>query len=81
MAAGLSSAGDRRSLSLADTLTSASVAIFPQGAMTSLDIDAGLQVPAAHPFPAGNAYVFSRAMQLNEASQAPAGAVDEASCR
>ncbi len=53
---------------------------FPPGAMTSLDVEAGLVVPAANQFRAGNAYVFSQAVQLNYVNQAPDGAVDDASC-
>jgi hypothetical protein len=53
---------------------------FPPGAMTSLQPDAGLTVPAANEFMAGKAYVFSQAVQLNFANRAPEGGVDEASC-
>jgi hypothetical protein len=53
---------------------------FPAGAMTSLDLDAGLTVPAANQFTAGNAYVYSQAVQLNYVAPAPDGGVDEASC-
>lgn len=52
----------------------------PPGAMTSLDVEAGLVVPAANEFRAGNAYVFSQSVQLNYVNQAPDGAVDDASC-
>ncbi len=53
---------------------------FPPGAMTSLDPDAGLTIPAANEFTAGNAYVVSQAVKLNYVSPAPDGGVDEASC-
>jgi hypothetical protein len=53
---------------------------FPPGAMTSLEPDAGLTVPAANQFTAGSAYVFTQAVQLNFANRAPDGGVDEASC-
>jgi hypothetical protein len=53
---------------------------FPPGAMTSLDTDAGLTIPAANEFSAGNAYVFAQAVNLNYVSPAPDGGIDEASC-
>ncbi len=53
---------------------------FPPGAMTSLDPDAGLTVPAANQFTAGNAYVYSQSVQLNYVAPPPDGGVDEASC-
>jgi hypothetical protein len=53
---------------------------FPPGAMTSLDPDAGLTVPAANEFNAGNAYVFSQAVKLNFVGPPPDGGIDEASC-
>ncbi len=53
---------------------------FPAGAMTSLDRDAGLTVPAANEFDAGNAYVVTQTVQLNFVNAAPDGAVDDASC-
>ncbi len=53
---------------------------FPPGAMTSLDPDAGLTVPAANQFTAGNAYVYSQAVQLNYVAPPPDGGIDEASC-
>jgi hypothetical protein len=53
---------------------------FPPGAMTSLDVEAGLVVPAANEFSAGNAYVFSQSVKLNYVNQAPDGAIDDASC-
>jgi hypothetical protein len=53
---------------------------FPPGAMTSLDPDAGLTIPAANLFSPGNAYVFSQAVKLTYVSPAPEGGVDEASC-
>lgn len=48
--------------------------------MTSLDPDAGLTIPAANEFNAGNAYVFSQAVTLNYVGPAPDGGIDEASC-
>jgi hypothetical protein len=53
---------------------------FPPGAMTSLDVDAGLTVPEANKFTAGNAYVVSQSVQLNYVGKAPDGGIDEASC-
>jgi hypothetical protein len=53
---------------------------FPPGAMTSLDPDAGLTVPAANQFSAGNAYVYSQSVQLNYVAPPPDGGIDEASC-
>jgi hypothetical protein len=53
---------------------------FPPGAMTSLDVDAGLVVPVANRFNAGSAYVLSQSVRLNYVNAAPDGGVDEASC-
>jgi hypothetical protein len=53
---------------------------FPPGAMTSLDTDAGLTVPEANKFTAGNAYVYAQSVQLNFVGKPPDGGIDEASC-
>jgi hypothetical protein len=53
---------------------------FPPGAMTSLDPDAGLTIPAANQFTAGNAYVKAQSVALTYVNAAPDGSVDDAAC-
>ncbi len=53
---------------------------FPPGAMASLDPDAGLTIPAANQFSAGNSYVKAQSVALTYVNAAPDGSVDDAGC-